>query len=153
MRSGGFAGVLLRRSKPLHGTMWRQGRTYRADSTLLGWDRLLEVLEVALCLRWARLGENIVFQRSGLPIGGPVSDVVANMLLTLQESCWRNMRPWRESMGVQWRTSEECDEAWGCSRYVDGTLVLSRRACLSCARYLVPVRRGRRRREMAGSVA
>lgn len=87
------------------------------------------------------LGDMVYCQRAGLPIGGPLSDVGSNLLLTLQEATWRNCHAWRAAAGFNLSLSPAgLDEDLAAVRYVDDVLAISGCLCSGCLQRLVTTR-------------
>lgn len=72
-------------------------------------------------------------QQRGLPIGGPLSDLGASLLLGLQEATWRQLAPWRDAAGWSClRTAGQVDAWVAQARYVDDDCTISCAFCAPC---------------------
>lgn len=97
------------------------------------------VLRAGLEAKYVRFGDTILRQVEGLPIGGGgLSDVGANIVLTVQEATWRSHLLWR--MLAVLRSAAECSTMAACTRYVDDVLAISTHLCLGCLEAMVVLR-------------
>lgn len=77
-------------------------------------------------------------QVQGLPIGGPLSDLGAALLLGMQEAAWLHCQPLREAERFGMMPDAGGCAAWfAAARYVDDMVVVSRRLCTQCLFALV----------------
>lgn len=130
-QQAGYTGVLVMRPPRLRGRLWRHSQTYRSDAEFWPWSEVVAVLTLALSMQWVRLGDSVLHQDQGLPIGGPLSPIAAEVVLSLQEHFWQSWPIWRSI----WQFPSAGDApGWGVSwtRYVDDMLCFSHVFCPSC---------------------
>lgn len=88
------------------------------------------MLRASLGVRFAVFSGLVVEQARGLPIGGPLSDFGAPLLLSMQKAAWASRAPLREASA--WAClprPEDCDADVGQVRYMDDMLTLRRTLC------------------------
>ena len=138
LSSKGYCGVLVHRERRLRGELWRYPGSYRSGAYLATWGDMLTALRYGLSGRYARFGDVVFEQVGGLPIGGPLGDLGAGLLLTLHEATWRQTPALRALHGYAgWQTAEDYDEAVAATRYVDDVVALSLQLCARCLAELV----------------
>ena len=133
LRARGFRGVLVRRSRQLRGRLWRHGGAYLADHFFLSFEAMLITLKASLGVRLARLGNWVFEQTAGLPIGGPLSDLGAALLLGQNEAAWRfhETLP-RRAPFADLPRGAAADTIVAQTRYVDDLLAVSGSICEAC---------------------
>lgn len=141
LRSQGAQGIFVHHTRALRGRTWRHGGAYRADAAYVSFKRMYVLLEAGLRSCLAMLGDMVYRQTAGLPIGGPLSDVGSNLLLTLQEATWRNCPPWRTAASFHLSPSPAgLDEEVAAVRYVDDVLAVTGCLCSACLQRLITTR-------------
>lgn len=100
---------------------------------LVKFAEMLGILLACLSARFACWGDAVYEQQRGLPIGGPLSDLGAALLLGLQEATWRRLAPWRDAEGWSClRTARQVDAWVAQARYADDVCTVSRALCEPC---------------------
>ena len=91
--------------------------------------------------RWYRFGNNFIFQKSGIPIGGPVSGAILDGVLSVQESNFDSFS-W-PSFARMCGISGSREKWLTMTRYVDDVLVISRWFCPCCVeKFITSVYKG-----------
>lgn len=93
LRRRGFRGVLVHHGPRLHGRMWRAPSAYHHGADMCSFEAMLLILRSSLAVCLARFGDLVFRQRSGLPIGGPPSDLGLGLLLSVREAAFRALPP------------------------------------------------------------
>lgn len=133
LRQRGYRGVAVRHGTRFSGRPVRQGGMAQCGATFVSVDTMVAVLEASLRVNVAVFGDMVLRQSGGLPIGGPLSDLGAGLLLGLQEATWRQMRPWRQEFGFAFLESRaDVDDAVAQARYVDDVVSSTAVLCRPC---------------------
>lgn len=109
----------------LQGRLLRQGGMFQSGWTACGLELMLDTLRAGLGVSLARFGDGIFVQSGGLPIGGPLSDLGAGLLLGLQEATWRHLSPMRLQACFPQVGPSSCDDYVVHTRYVDDIVSVS----------------------------
>lgn len=89
LRSRGFRGILVRAGRRLQGRLWRHPGAYQDTWRFVTFADMRHVLAASLSVRYAFFAGAVFGQARGMPIGGPLSDLGAALLLGMQEAAWR----------------------------------------------------------------
>lgn len=131
-------GAVVLATRRLQGCLWRHAGCYRDDAFHVDFGTMTAVLRAGLQVRYLRFGNAVLEQLEGLPVGGALSDVGANILLTVQEATWRSDLPWRLLEGFEvMRTAADVQAMAACMRYVDDVVAMSTHLCLRCLEEMV----------------
>lgn len=138
LRREGYQGMLVRQERRLRGRPTRASGSSRCGWTFCALVDMLRVLRASLTVTLARYGDEVFRQAGGLPIGGPLSDLGAGLLLGLQEAAWRRIAPLRlQAEWPQLPTAMSCTACLAQVRYVDDIITVSRAFCPECLASLV----------------
>lgn len=137
-RARGIRAVCVRAGRRLDGRLLTFGGMSQSGWTACSLELMLEALRASLGVNMARFGDAIFVQNGGLPIGGPLSDLGAGLLLGLQEATWRQMSPLRMQADFPQLTApDSCERLVTHARYVDDIVSVSTVFCLDCLTQLV----------------
>lgn len=138
LRSCGRKGVVVYRTRRLYGRSVRASGSYACDRVYISLADMFALLRLGVNMRWATFGDAVFMQRAGLPIGGPLSDLGAGLLLGLQEQAWQAFGPLRVWSGFRsLARNGDYAERIAQVRYVDDVLTLSTSLCCSCSARMV----------------
>lgn len=87
--SEGHSGIMMRKCRGLEGWLSVAGGCVSPAFEFASWESIGVGMRMALALRRVRLGDRILFQRTGVPMGGLASDIAANLLLGSAEIRWQ----------------------------------------------------------------
>lgn len=133
LRSRGVTGILLRHGAKLTGKLWRHGGACRLDSVFVPLGEMLAALRAVTRVTLARFGDRAFRQRTGMMIGGPMSDLGPGLLLAAQEAAWRTVPRLRAAAGWEMlQDAAQCRDSIAAARYVDDLILISRKFCPEC---------------------
>lgn len=138
LRSRCYRGVVIQSSRQLRGRPVRTSGLSQCGATYVSFEVMRGLLVASLSVRFATYGDEVFIQEGGLPIGGPLSDLGAGLLLGLQESVWRQL-PRLRSLGAfdLFPDAAAMDEKVAQCRYVDDIVSVSATLCVGCLEDLV----------------
>ena len=130
----GFSGVMVRRTRALQGHMSTALACNSPKYTLVLWAHAMAAARVALLNRLVRVGPWVLRQATGVPIGGLMSDVAANVLLGCSETTVGDLMlpSIRRVCNPRVAITRDRASPHGAIRYVDDLLRFSSSLCSVC---------------------
>ncbi len=127
LQSSPAFGVLVSHSKKGQGMLYFKAHCRSPRYKLFSPEMLRRGAGFAMNLRHSLIGDCLMEQCSGAPIGGPFTGALCDASLAKSETNWKHDRARRESLGF-WYEDNMC----ACSRYEDDLVTASRMICTSC---------------------
>ena len=95
------------------------------------------IIHITLNFRYAKLGNSIIKQNTGIPIGGPMSKSLTSILLCKDEQHFKT----HFNSKTLWPLKQNTDQTTliAVSRYVDDSIMISHLLCTPCIKKLIPV--------------
>ena len=139
VRARGVRGVLLKTSSGLAGWPTRAAGHFGRGAVRVGLDAILAGVGVALSQPCVVVGDVVFRQVAGSPIGGPLSDVSAALVLGMREYFWQTLDALRDHQrfGRGDLRGLGATESVASARYVDDVIAVSRVLCCGCLDVLI----------------